>query len=65
MKVEIIFHTNARGRIYDVDDVYTKDALLCLRKGDFVTKYPLCNIFSIAHEYGIPHGCGTDEEEEG
>lgn len=51
MKVKIIFHTNATGCVYDVDDIYTKDALLCLRKGNLVIKYPLCNIFSIAHEY--------------
>ena len=54
MKVGIVFQTNSIINFYeDVDDVYTKGGLLCLRcsNKNEVVKFPLCNIFSIQHEY--------------
>ena len=56
MKVEILFHTSSTPKkCNDVDGVYTKDSLLCVQYTDgLIVKYPLCNIFSVAHYHG-PH----------
>lgn len=56
MNVAIIFQTNSTPAFYkNIDDVYTKGGLLCLRcnKRNEVIKFPLCNIFSIQHEYNL------------
>lgn len=56
MNVAIIFQTNSAPIFYkDINDVYTKNGLLCLRrdKRNEVIKFPLCNIFSIQHEYNL------------
>jgi hypothetical protein len=54
MKVEIIFHTSSTPKIIeDAYAVYTKGDLCCVQlKSGIIIKYPLCNIFSIAHEHG-------------
>lgn len=63
MRVEILFHTSSTPKVMDnVYAVYTKDALCCLQLEDgMIIKYPLCNIFSIAHPHG-PH-LGTTRHE--
>lgn len=56
MNVAIIFQSNSTPVFYkDINDVYTKNGLLCLRcdKRNEVIKFPLCNIFSIQHEYNL------------
>ena len=54
MRVEIIFHTSSTPKIHiNAYAVYTKDALLCVQLDDgLIMKYPLCNVFSIAHMHG-------------
>lgn len=39
-------------RCLNVDDVYTKGGLLCLRQGEWIWKYPLQHVFSICHKHG-------------
>ena len=54
MRVEIFFHTSSTPKIVEANAVYTKDALLCVELDDSKTilKYPLINVFSIAHDHG-------------
>lgn len=52
MKVYIMFHTSSIEVIYEgVNDVYTKDGLLCLSFDNEIIKFPLCNVFSIRSNY--------------
>ena len=61
MKIEILFHTSSTPKICrGVVAVYTKGALLCIQyKSRLIVKYPLCNIFSVAHKHG--HHLGTTQ----
>lgn len=61
MKVEIFFHTSSTPKTVDANAVYTKGGLLCVELSDNKTiiKYPLCNVFSVAHEHG--HHVGTSK----
>lgn len=54
MKVEIIFHSSSTPKIVKrVYAVYTKGALLCVQRRDgLIIKYPLENVFSVAHKHG-------------
>jgi len=54
MEIEIIFHTTSTPKVCkDVEAVYTKGQLLCVQYRDrLIVKYPLCNVFSIAHYHG-------------
>ena len=63
MKVEIVFQSNSTPAVYEADDVYTKGSLLCMRsrKENMVVKFPLCNIFSVAHEYFPMEDTATDK----
>ncbi|KKM69375.1 hypothetical protein LCGC14_1451450 [marine sediment metagenome] len=58
MKVEIIFHSSSTPKkIKDVESIYTKGALLCVQLDDgLIIKYPLLNIFSVAHYHGTHLG---------
>lgn len=58
MKVEIIFHTASAPKVCkNVVTVYTKGDLLCLQyKKGIIVKYPLINIFSVAHTHGVHLG---------
>ena len=53
MTIEIIFHTASAAKQHtNVDTIYTKDALLCVQLSDgLIMKYPLMNVFSIAHKH--------------
>jgi hypothetical protein len=58
MRVEIIFCSSSTPKVMFASAVYTKGSLLCVemlpdKKGNvLIVKYPLCNIFSIAHRHG-------------
>ncbi len=54
MKIEIIFHSSSTPKVHeDTYAVYTKDALLCVQlESGLIMKYPLLNVFSIAHVHG-------------
>lgn len=53
MRVEVIFNSSSTPKVFeDAKAVYTKGELLCLRVGDMLVKYPLCNIFSVCHKHG-------------
>jgi len=54
MKIQILFHTSSSPKEVEARAVYTKGALLCveLADGNMIVKYPLMNIFSVAHEHG-------------
>ncbi len=56
MKIEIIFHSSSTPKkCKDVEAVYTKGGLLCIQYANhLIVKYPLCNVFSVAHNHG-PH----------
>jgi hypothetical protein len=56
MKVEILFQSSSTPKVVEAAAVYTKGGLLCVELADskVILKYPLCNIFSVAHEHG-PH----------
>ena len=64
MQVEIIFHTSSTPKTLDAHAVYTKGGLLCVELTDsnLIVKYPLCNVFSVAHEHG--HHLGTNKAED-
>jgi len=52
-EVEILFHTASSPKRFKAVSVYTKDALLCCQKADgLIIKYPLCNVFQVAHMHG-------------
>ena len=62
MKVEIIFHSSSTPKMVEAVAVYTKDALLCVELDDedhTILKYPLVNVFSVAHKHG--HHMGTSK----
>ncbi len=63
MKVEIIFHTSSTPKVHEgVYAVYTKGGLLCLQLEDgLIMKYPLLNVFSMAHQHG--KHLGTTQKE--
>ena len=54
MKIEILFYSASAPKICkNVDTVYTKGGLLCVQYKDrLIVKYPLLNIFSVAHYHG-------------
>lgn len=53
MKVEIIFHTSSTPKTIEAFAVYTKGGLLVVELPDgLLLKYPLCNVFSVAHKHG-------------
>lgn len=54
MKAEIIFHTSSTPKIVKkVHAIYTKGELLCVQMKDgLIVKYPLLNVFSVAHYHG-------------
>jgi hypothetical protein len=55
MDIQILFHTSSTPKeMKDVEAVYTKGDLLCVRQGEWIYKWPLANIFQIAHKHG-PH----------
>lgn len=58
MRVEIIFHTSSTPKVIrKAYAVYTKGGLLCVQlKGGMIVKYPLCNVFSVAHKHGRHKG---------
>ena len=64
MKVEILFHTASSPKtIENVVSVYTKDALLCIQREDgLIIKYPLLNIFQIAHMHGGHAGSSIQDK---
>jgi hypothetical protein len=63
MEVEILFHTSSTPKIVDACAVYTKGGLLCVELADNKTilKYPLCNIFQVAHDHGFHKGTSKSE----
>lgn len=62
MKIEILFHTASAPKICrGVETVYTKGDLLCVQYKDrLIVKYPLLNIFSVAHYHG--HHLGSTKK---
>jgi hypothetical protein len=53
MDVEILFMSSSKPKkIENVEAVFTKGELLCIRVGDMLLKYPLCNVFSVCHKHG-------------
>jgi hypothetical protein len=50
----------------EANNVYTKDALLCVELDDNKTiiKFPLCNVFSVAHEHGYHMGTSKEKPSE-
>lgn len=59
-QVEIIFHTASTPKVFEnCVAVYTKGALLCCQLDNgLIMKYPLCNIFHVAHYHGDHAGTG-------
>jgi len=58
MKVEIIFHTASTPKVIEnALTVYTKGGFCCVQLDDgMIMKYPLMNIFSVAHRHGEHYG---------
>ena len=58
MEVEILFHTSSTPKIVEASTVYTKGGLLCieLSNENTILKYPLCNVFQVAHSHGYHKG---------
>lgn len=66
VRIEIIFHTAGRPKVHDnVYSLYTKGDFLCVHlEDDLIMKYPLNNIFSVAH-YHADHLGTTRGKKEG
>jgi hypothetical protein len=56
MEIEIIFKDAATPKRVDIDSCYTKRGFFVIRVGDWLTKYPMDNIFSILHKHGYHWG---------
>ncbi len=54
MEIEVIFHSSSTPKkMKEVRLLYTKGGLLCIQMEDgLIIKYPLLNIFSVAHYHG-------------
>ena len=58
MKVEILFMSSSTPKTIEASAVYTKGNMLCVEwipdaEGKtLIIKYPLCNIFHVAHFHG-------------
>lgn len=65
MKVEIIFHSSSTAKVHEnVKAVYTKGDLLCVQLDDgWILKYPLMNIFCVAHKHKFHIGTTIKEDE--
>ena len=52
-EIEVLFHSSSSPKRFKVTALYTKGNLLCCQKSNnLIVKYPLCNIFQVAHEHG-------------
>jgi len=61
-EIEILFHSSSSPKRFQVVALYTKDALLCCQKKDgLIVKYPLCNVFQVAHKHGQHCNSGVAE----
>jgi len=66
MKVEILFISSSTPKVIQASAVYCKGPLLCVelppdkRKKVMILKYPLLNIFQVAHYHG--HHAGTTKK---
>ena len=63
MDIEIIFHSSSTPKkMSEVRALYTKGGLLCVQMEDgLIIKYPLMNIFSVAHYHGKHLGTTTND----
>ena len=66
MEAEIIFHSSSTPKkLKGIHALYTKGGLLCVQMEDgLIIKYPLMNIFSVAHYHGKHLGTTKDKENE-
>jgi hypothetical protein len=56
-EVRILFYSSSKEKVFpDADGVYTKGGLLCVRAGEYLIKYPLCNVFSVVSKHGAHWG---------
>ena len=52
-EIEILFHGSSSPKRFNVVAVYTKGGLLCCQKlNGMIVKYPLMNVFQVAHMHG-------------
>lgn len=65
MKIQVLFHTSSSPKVVrHVTAVYVKAGLVCVElkpdaKGRvLILKWPVCNIFQIAHHHGKHWGSG-------
>ncbi len=58
MRIEIIFISSSTPKVMEASAVYCKGPLLCVeippdkRGRVMILKYPLCNVFQVAHYHG-------------
>ena len=66
MKVEIIFHSSSTPKkCKNVEAVYTTGELLIVQYNNgLLMKYPLHNVFSIAHQHGNHLGSTKNKDME-
>ena len=66
MEIEVIFRSSSTPKKIDkVAALYTKGDLLCVQMEDgLIIKYPLLNIFSVAHYHGGHWGTSQKMKEE-
>jgi hypothetical protein len=65
VQVEIIFHTASTPKVLDCAiGSYTKGGLLCCQLRDgLIIKYPLVNVFQVAHQHGNHLGTTQHDQE--
>ena len=57
MEVEVVFMPGtAPKRFNNVDNIYTKGDMLCIREGEWIYKYPMIHVFSVCHKHGAHWG---------
>ncbi len=66
MEIEVIFHSSSTPKKIDkVEALYTKGDLLCVQLEEgLIIKYPLLNIFSVAHYHGYHLGTSQNVKKE-
>ena len=56
MEIEIIFKDASVPKRIEIDSCYTKGGFFVIRIKDMLIKYPMRNIFSVAHKHGYHWG---------
>ena len=53
MDVTILFYKGSKEKVFhNIENIYEKDSMLCLRSGENILKIPMINILYVQHKHG-------------